>query len=1653
MRSNDARGSMPFALIAVAILLVSVAAGATAAGYRHSENESERAAEGLDSIDGARLDAAVHVNSGLGEMVGWISSDPSLGSASDRATRFAEASEAWIGSQFPLSSHGARVVCTGHSVDLVAVPADLRCDGGGFTPAYLKAVGTMDLRIESGYGASDTEINVLSDGSYTLPLATERAAMFESMASHGGTTLSQMMSSQLTALAQYRALNGYGGVSAHGERGTWSILTRDDARNALSASMAALTAMCFRCGGMASSERMDLADALAAPDGTVSLDLSAVYAQALLSSADDLVLRWMDYLYGFDILQDLYEEMHPFKDSLRTLIGFLKGERAYSGVPYLRDAMSSFGYGEESYRFIGGGTAVLSVGGMIVGVECPSIDLFSQPWLTGFKKTYDKSSEENYVERLLTGAVKGAATVIAESRGLGTVSARTDPGDGIGFMECLRNLLRDSMQRCDEKVEGAIASSLSSAPCRDEFYACLKDEILDHAADFIDAPTFESGIRKALLLEMERLSRMPDGYSGPGIDELMASSEVAAAVAAYRADVYASLSVFDRLDGIAGSDGGLLKKVLVRLLTGAVRMLEPVDDRIAAMVEEMTAADGTNPCSGPVALPGADEFVLSGEDGGRTREALSADVDTGSVVFDVSLVRAVHSVGFDGNPDAAYTAILSVSMMGRVGYSVTGTGSMSGSMGALSCAVNGGFPMDSSIEIPVTTAWPLEGVVYEPSDTILSDLCGILLEVFEPVIEPLERMLEAMRRALAALGASVMEAVGFACNRLAEIYEALIEPVEKMNALITGYAEKAVAESVFGILASLDLGSQSITVDFFGCRLVLETSAITWADRTKDVLSAVITMPVAGFAVTAGIDVRIKGEWSPDNLIITGKGGISSEDWAVKATVDPLMKGGRYLFTLSGKIGKNRISLTAPKLEDYNELGLTLSDVPGIGQALSNIPVPALGVNIGLDAGFQLRCKDPTEQGVLINEYESNPPGKDRGAEWVELFNNTGAPVDLDGWHLDVKGRGKSQSMALKGEIGPGELLVVKPSFTLVNTASDRLILRDPSGTASDEIKMKGDSYNDGLTWQRESDGSSKWVQSEGTEGESNGSFIGSRIGLDELKDCAWSAVQRAFDRIGSITDLESLTAFMQYLVRYTIEEAIDRIAGLIIDASVFVKADLKDMTSSASAGIRIALRTDGELVKDCLRYIAGKVEEMVLGMNNPYSIDPLEMFAENIDLEVCVDARIGFPELLSGGADLPRMDLGMVVRANLSSLTRMLGADAGRPEIEFGVLARDCPAAVVPARLSPHDLMKHDLWLFKGSIVLTRSSCRPIGTLYRALAMGRGMAAMDYRIPTVLSSEELMEKAFHRASKIRKTGTNALDGKKKTALAKVTASGDIVVTALKGYVDAFPRLDKEDDFLPELIDIVIGIDRYKKALGAVNWCATKTEKLKNDILRSIRRTKDPEVIESLRRSFYGRLNSYVDRISDDLEFLQDAKNKFRKLPAVDPSLPTIVVAGFPNVGKSNLVTVLSTAEPEIAPYPFTTKGVIVGHIQDDWRKYQIIDTPGLLDREFDERNAIEKQAVLALRYLTDVMLFVVDPSETCGFTRGVQEKLLRTVGNGFEGVPIIEAESKSDVLKTGDGRISFSAQTGEGMDVLTARILEELRAVYRRKAAEAPIE
>ncbi|MBI0584354.1 MAG: 50S ribosome-binding GTPase [Methanomassiliicoccus sp.] len=315
------------------------------------------------------------------------------------------------------------------------------------------------------------------------------------------------------------------------------------------------------------------------------------------------------------------------------------------------------------------------------------------------------------------------------------------------------------------------------------------------------------------------------------------------------------------------------------------------------------------------------------------------------------------------------------------------------------------------------------------------------------------------------------------------------------------------------------------------------------------------------------------------------------------------------------------------------------------------------------------------------------------------------------------------------------------------------------------------------------------------------------------------------------------------------------------------------------------------------------------------------------------------------------------------------------------------------------------------------------------------------HKIPTIMTSQELLDKAYARASRVDVNGAAAFDHVKKTNIGKITAIGDMTTTTLLKYIRAFPRMEQEDEFYSQLIDVLIGHEKLKKALVNLSWCAEKCSELQRQYLFRVRKAPNIDEVAKITKAFYGRFSSVINRVEPDLLFCQKARDHLRQLPAVDTTVQTVVIAGYPNVGKSQLVERISTAKPTIAPYPFTTKGIIIGHVKSGWRTYQVIDTPGLLDRELEKRNAIELQAILALRYLADIIVFIIDPSETCGYTIDRQLALLDSVKQNFPDIPLLEVESKSDLEGRPTGRPRLSALTGEGVDELVKQVEGMLKA------------
>ena len=141
-------------------------------------------------------------------------------------------------------------------------------------------------------------------------------------------------------------------------------------------------------------------------------------------------------------------------------------------------------------------------------------------------------------------------------------------------------------------------------------------------------------------------------------------------------------------------------------------------------------------------------------------------------------------------------------------------------------------------------------------------------------------------------------------------------------------------------------------------------------------------------------------------------------------------------------------------------------------------------------------------------------------------------------------------------------------------------------------------------------------------------------------------------------------------------------------------------------------------------------------------------------------------------------------------------------------------------------------------------------------------------------------------------------------------------------------------------------------------------------------------------------------------------------------------------MGKSSFVALVSSAHPEIASYPFTTKGLAVGHFIRNGIRHQVIDTPGLLDRPLEERNEIELQAISALNHVGKVILYIIDPSETCGYSLDIQLHLLDEIKNRFT-APFLIVANKNDISGTQIGDMSMSTLKGDGVDAVLERLLE----------------
>ena len=293
-----------------------------------------------------------------------------------------------------------------------------------------------------------------------------------------------------------------------------------------------------------------------------------------------------------------------------------------------------------------------------------------------------------------------------------------------------------------------------------------------------------------------------------------------------------------------------------------------------------------------------------------------------------------------------------------------------------------------------------------------------------------------------------------------------------------------------------------------------------------------------------------------------------------------------------------------------------------------------------------------------------------------------------------------------------------------------------------------------------------------------------------------------------------------------------------------------------------------------------------------------------------------------------------------------------------------------------------------------------------------------------VPNSQELLDITFKKSmkssAKVSKNAPIILKAKKKESKRIKVAIEDLIERILN-IIKSVPIIDELPDFYRELASVIVDIDKLKLTLGKLNGILPVLNKLERQAFSELGKIEEPREGDKIRRSTFGRISSIINKQNENFEYLNSIRGKLREIPSIDYTLPCVVVAGYPNVGKSSIVKNISTAKTiEVQEYPFTTKKLNLGHLiikrKFDTVRIQIMDTPGILDRPMSMRNNIELQAIMALRFISDLIIFIFDPSLASGYTVESQIKLFTEIRENFSKdgeIGIIIVFNKMDIAST----------------------------------------
>jgi len=156
----------------------------------------------------------------------------------------------------------------------------------------------------------------------------------------------------------------------------------------------------------------------------------------------------------------------------------------------------------------------------------------------------------------------------------------------------------------------------------------------------------------------------------------------------------------------------------------------------------------------------------------------------------------------------------------------------------------------------------------------------------------------------------------------------------------------------------------------------------------------------------------------------------------------------------------------------------------------------------------------------------------------------------------------------------------------------------------------------------------------------------------------------------------------------------------------------------------------------------------------------------------------------------------------------------------------------------------------------------------------------------------------------------------------------------------------------------------------------TKTEDIKDPTVHLNKRIK--EIEDELAKTKYNKhTQGHIGRLKAKLAQLNSAKTRGGGKKGYGYGLrktgdATVIMVGFPSVGKSTLLNAITNAESKVGAYDFTTINVVPGVLEYNGAKIQLLDVPGVITEGASGKG--RGREILAVVRNSDLILLVLDP-------------------------------------------------------------------------------